>query len=450
MRRKFFIIGTGAAIAASPARPIAAGSAIYADANNGQLGAELSAAEFAGVQHALLPDALKGTALEVQNAAPSAATRVVLANLPTVSTQGVPGKVGAPGSCEAQSFGYCLGAYTAARNPNGSRKWSAGDGGNQPSAAWLYQWVHQVNGHGAKTCPSGSGATPYARKLVTTGAPSTAKYPYNPHNGVTVDAVCSYIESLDVNDAGPDASRLLVGSYKAFSGLVDNRSQYLDTFKALIRQGHAIAFSGRVAKVYCIENPPLVKGAFTAPQGFIPKSGHGQVIVGYDDSKGPHGAFLVQNSFGPGWNPGPRDDPGHNGRIWWGYGAWFKSQGYALVMYPNLDETPGGYKLGKMGSGPELYVRSAKQYSESGNHYAVLVLQATDAITLSKVEVLGSGGKSAADTLPTAANLAETMRFGYAYVKRATAFAPGQYEATISATNQTGQSVTYKGPIKIA
>jgi hypothetical protein len=448
MYRKIFILGTGAALASWSARSLAAGVTKYADQNNGQFGADLSGADLTGVRSALLPSALVGTLMSVQNAASSSSSRVVLDNLPTVSTQGVPGKVGAPGSCEAQSFGYCLGAYTAARNPNGSRKWSADDPANQPSAAWLYQWAHQQTG---KTCPSGSAAIQYAKKLVSTGSPSVADYPYNPHDATTVPGVCSYIESLNVTAAGSDASHLLVGSYKVFKKLRNAEKTHLDAFKALIQNGQAIGFSGLVAKEYTIESPPLVNGAFTAPQGFISGSGHGQVIVGYDDSKGPRGAFLVQNSFGPGWNPGPSDDPGHNGRIWWGYGAWFKSQNYAIVMYPNLDEAPIGTKLPSTGgSGAvDMFVRSAKRYSEGKNHYAVLVLHAADAITLSKVEIAGKKGKIARETLPTAQAVAETMRFGYTYVQRATEFLPGQYEATISATTQGGQSVTYHGPIEI-
>ena len=73
---------------------------------------------------------------------------------------------------------------------------------------------------------------------------------------------------------------------------------------------------------------------FTAPDGYNPKTGHGQVIFGFDDSKGPNGAFLVQNSFGPGWNSGPASDPGRNGRIWWDYDAFFAGQNYAAIALP--------------------------------------------------------------------------------------------------------------------
>jgi hypothetical protein len=447
MRRKHFLLATGAALAASSVPSIAAGVTKFADLKNGQFGAELNATDISGVQRVLHPEVFKGTVLEVLNAAPSTASAVVLPNLPTVATQGVPGSVGDPGSCEAQSFGYCLGAYTAARHPNGSRKWSAADPENQPSAAWLYQWAHEQNG---KSCPTGSGTTPYARKLVSTGSPSAQEYPYNPHDSTTVQGVCSYIKTLDVSNAGPGASRLLVGSYKGFTNVTNGKSRYLDTFKALIRNGHAIAFSGLVAKAYCIESPALQNGAFTAPQGFIKKSGHGQVIVGFDDTKGPNGAFLVQNSFGTTWNPGPANDPGHNGRIWWGYDAFFQSQGYALVMYPNLAVAPSGNKLAATGSGaPDLYVPSVRRHTQDGRHYVTVILHATDAITLTKIDVVGRHGKHAVDTFPTSKALGEMLRFGYASVDRAIPFARGKYTIHVSATTQSGQNVSYSGPIDV-
>ena len=444
MQRRLFILGTGAAaLAASPERALAAKINIYADLKSGQFGADLSGIDFKGVQNALHPDSLQGTSLAVTNAAPAGSGAVILSNLPTVSTQGVPGSVGDPGSCEAQSFGYCLGAYTAARNPNGSRKWSAADAHNQPSVAWLYHWQHVERG--SKACPSGSGSVPYAQKLVATGAPSNAKYPYNPNNSPRVGVICSYIDGIDVSDPGPDAARLVVGSYKGYTNIQNNESKYLETFRALIRNGHAIAFTGLVPKQYCVESPPLNRGAFIAPQGFIPKSGHGQTIVGYDDSKGPQGAFLVQNSFGPGWNPGPARDPGHNGRIWFGYGAWFKSQQFALIMFPNLNQAPSGTMLTSNVSGaPRLYLREGKRYTQGGNAYLNLILHATDALTLNQITVTGPKGLAATQTLN------EVIRFGYAYVERKPAFQPGKYSAKLTGKTKAGQPVTYTGHLEVS
>jgi hypothetical protein len=445
MHRRSFLIGAAALAAVSqPAAAAKVRASLFVDPSNGQWGAAISSRDFSGVLEGLSPSALAGTALEVADPAAASAHAVILKNLPSISTQGVPGSVGAPGSCEAQSFGYCLGAYTAARNPNGSVKWPASDAANQPSAAWLYQWEHRVVEHDSRVCPAGSGAKQYADKLVMDGAPSTAAIPYNPNDATTVAAECTYIKGLNVTTSPPGSSRLLIGSYKVYSNV---QASDLAHFKELIRHGHAIAFSGLVAKGYGVQSPPLVNGAFTAPQGFKTPSGHGQVIVGYDDSKGPHGAFLVQNSFGPGWNPGPTSDHGRNGRIWWDYNAFFGSQKYALIMFPNAPMTGSGTGLHASAAGPRFAVASATVYTDAkGKHHMVFVTQASAAVTITELHVAPHAGRQAT------VKLNETMRLGYQYVTRRgkKAFPPGPCKVTYTVKTQAGATVTYSGTVQVA
>ena len=45
------------------------------------------------------------------------------------------------GSCEAQSFGYGLGSYTAARRADGSIRWVAELPENSVSPAYLFAWA---------------------------------------------------------------------------------------------------------------------------------------------------------------------------------------------------------------------------------------------------------------------------------------------------------------------
>jgi hypothetical protein len=445
MHRRSFLAAAAGALAAG-AHPAAAArmrASLFVDSANGKWGAELSARDFSGVLQGLSPSALEGTVLQVNNPAPSTSRAVILTNLPSIATQGVPGSVGSPGSCEAQSFGYCLGAYTAARNPNGSVKWPAGDAANQPSAAWLYQWEHQVLEHDARTCPQGSGAKPYADKLVSDGAPSTAAFPYDPHAAANVAAECTYIKGLDVTTVPAGSSRLLVGSYKVYTNV---SAADLPHFKELIRHGHAIAFSGLVAKGYGVQSPPLVNGAFTAPQGFKNPSGHGQVIVGYDDSKGPHGAFLVQNSFGPSWNPGSASDPGRNGRIWWDYNAFFGSQKYALIMFPNAPMTNAGTALHASGPGPRFVVANATVHTDAkGRHHLLFVTQASEAVTISELHVTPHAGRQAN------VKLNETMRLGYQYVTRrgSKAFPPGPCKVAYTVKTRAGATVSYTGTVQV-
>jgi hypothetical protein len=450
-RRSFLAAAAGAlvatqrpAIAAEPKAKLTAKASVFVDPSNGQLGAAISVRDSSGVLEALSPTALAGTQLEVKNAAPSSSRAVVLSNLPTVSTQGVPGSIGNPGSCEAQSFGYCLGAYTAARNPDGSIKWSAAEAANQPSAAWLYQWEHAVVENDARVCPNGSGAKPYADKLVATGAPSTAAFPYNPNDATTAGKICKYIKGLSVTTAPPGSSRFLVGSYKVYGNVLHRKAAYLSQFKELIRHGHAIAFSGLVPKQYCIEKPPLTNDAFTAPAGFIPKSGHGQVIVGFNDAKGPNGAFLVQNSFGPGWNPGVASDRGHNGRIWYDYDAWFAGQGYALIMFSNGPIAAGGTPLHTAGSGPRFVVASATPHADAnGKHHLVLVTQASEAVTITGLTVTPRTGRR------VTMKLNEAMRLGYQYVTRPRAFPPGPCKVAYTVKTRAGDTLAYTGSVNV-
>ncbi len=452
MRRRSFVTGAGAVLLTAPtalaAKPVyrAPGVTVFADSSAGDWGVRITAHEFEGIQEALSPALLRGTVLEVANPQPDSSHAVTLTNLPAIPQQGVPGSVGSPGSCEAQSFGYCLGAYTAARNPDGSVKWNAADASNAPSAAWLYQWEHAIVENDKRVCPGGSGATPYANRLVRDGAPSTAQVPYNPHDATTPKTVCSYISALDVHRSWPGQSRFLIGSYKGYTGLKHGKAKYLALFKELVRHGHAIAFTGLVARKYGVESPQLTRGAFTAPAGFIPKSGHGQVIVGYDDSVGPHGAFLVQNSFGTGWNPGPASSPGHNGRIYWGYNAFFASQSYAVVMFPNTDQPVRGTLLSaSVSPAPAFAVESAHQGTDAHRRRLVLVTHASDAVTVKHLTVTAPNGATDAQ------NLNEMLRVGYQYVERASdaPFVSGAYKVAYTVSDRTGREIVYRGTVRV-
>lgn len=450
MFRRSFLAAGACALTALAQGPALARRPRFADPDAGNWGEALGARDASGVLPALSPRALYGTAVAANAVAPENAGRVILTNLPTVSAQGVPGHVGSPGSCEAESFGYCLGAYTAARNPDGSVKWSAADAANQPSAAWLYQWEHAVTEHDARVCPQGSGAKPYLDKLVADGAPSTAQVPYNPHDAATVPDECGYIKGLDVTKTWPGASRLMIGSYKVYANIANAKATYLSAFKDLIRHGHAIAFTGKVANGYGMESPPLTNGAFTAPNGFKQKSGHGQVIVGFDDAKGPHGAFLVQNSFGAGWNPGPASDPGRNGRIWWDYDAFFKTQHYAAIAYPAAaggiappSKTATTLQPSDPGA-PHFTVTGATVHTEGAAHHLVLVTHASDAVTITGLHVRGPSGPV------TGRSLNESMRLGYQYLTRHGApFAPGVYRVRYTARTKAGKPVVYRGTVRV-
>ncbi|MBV8299685.1 MAG: hypothetical protein JO083_09115 [Candidatus Eremiobacteraeota bacterium] len=449
MNRGSFLIAASGALAASSSAAALARGPRFTDPELGRWGAEIGTRDVSGVLPPLSPRALAGTVLATTLGVAPDAAAVILTNLPSISTQGIAGHVGSPGSCEAQSFGYCLGAYTAARNVDGSVKWSAADPANQPSAAWLYQWEHHLTERDARVCPKGSGAKPYLDRLVADGAPSTAQVPYDPGDYASVRAECRYINGLDVARIWPGEARMMIGSYKVFPKILNQKSTYLPQFKDLLRCGHAIAFTGLVAKQYAVPAPPLTSGVFVAPSGFNKPSGHGQVIVGFDDAQGPGGAFLVQNSFGTEWNAGPASDPGRNGRIWWDYDAFFASQNYAAIAFPapppSLRFPPHATPLQSDDSGaPQFTITDAVRHGAGGAQHLIFVTHASDALTITALRVRGPAGRI------FSAKLNESMRLGYQYVRRSDQpFAPGAYGVTYTARTRSGRTVTYRGSVRV-
>jgi hypothetical protein len=209
--------------------------------DDGKYGSVLNEDEFKIQPVALPVEALTETLQPIQLPA-----SVTLTNTPSVSMQGTPSALGSPGTCEAQSFAYGLGSYTAARNPDGSVKWGADLPSNQVSAAFQYQ-LNQQNGF-AGPCPKGGLATTYLSRLAGFGSPSTSDVPYQPS--------CTYIDAIDVDTPYPDAPRLRIGSFAVF--LLN--AQSLPRIKAYLASGQAVAFSGPVYKGYSA--PLLETGVF--------------------------------------------------------------------------------------------------------------------------------------------------------------------------------------------
>ncbi len=109
--------------------------------------------------------------------------------------------------------------------------------------------------------------------MLAKGAPSTAREPYNPNQATALKPLCEYFEGLDLTATYPGSERFMIGSFK-YIKLTPTASDYLETFKELLRNRHAIAFTGLVPKGYGVRRPALVNNAHTAPQGFIKGSGH--------------------------------------------------------------------------------------------------------------------------------------------------------------------------------
>jgi hypothetical protein len=127
--------------------------------------------------------------------------RVELTNLPPVGMQGTIPHLGSPGSCISWSFAYGLGSYTAARQADGTIRWSPTDPQNQVSSAFMYALIHAQEN---LQCPAGS-SEGYLTQLVLDGAPSMAQVPYAPD--------CCYINGIDVEQTFPMETRFRIGSF---------------------------------------------------------------------------------------------------------------------------------------------------------------------------------------------------------------------------------------------
>ena len=95
---------------------------------------------------------------------------------------------------------------------------------------------------------------------------------YNPNDLTTVSAECKYIKSLDLMKSWPGTSHLMIGSYKVYPKILNGKATYLPQFKDLIRHGHAIAFTGLVAKMHSVESPHADRFACSPrPTATIPR-----------------------------------------------------------------------------------------------------------------------------------------------------------------------------------
>ncbi len=407
-------------------------------------GSLVDRSEFQTVSFALPPEVMSGVASSpahpplLQTTPPM----TVLTNLPAVATQGAgltPNVIGDPGTCEAQSFGYGLGSYTAARNPNGTIKWNPSNPVYQASAAWLFA---EAVSHGQAQCPPGGLALEYLGRLVDVGCPSAAEVPYNPGGLTTPAQFCHYFSSIDLTQTFPDQTNFLLGSYRTLlsTGNTFSRS-LLPVLRRFVASGYAIAFSGLVAPYYGLLQPPLANDVFyllgTA------SGGHGQLIVGYDDGRGDPsdpGAFLVQNSFSPLWNPGDANDPGRNGRVWYSYSAWFATQSLVAIAYPVPPAPPAGSPLSPYpANAPAGTLSGAYNWYDpvGGANYLVLQLWFARALYNPLLTIVDAAGNTYTEFDSS------TFRNGYLYVAAGRPFPTGTYTATIAATTGNNLAVNY-------
>lgn len=414
------------------------------DDGSGPFGSVLDYDEFNSAVQALPPAAFLTP--RIQPPLPSSS---YLSNLPAVSQQGTAAMPGSPGSCEAQSFGYGLGSYTAARMPNGSHKWIAALAENSVSPAYLFAWGLFRN---YAQCPAGGVALVYLNQLVGFGAPTRARIPYQPD--------CSYFSMIPQqrgfpNDY-PDMKRFRIGSYGTFN--IHDNPLAVQTIKQYIANGQAVAFSGYVLCGYGL-NLPMQDGVIYETSYVIGQdgkpAGHGQLIVGYDDNVGTpgnQGALLIQNSFGTGWpaSAGASSSIAPPGMAYWSYNSFEQTQKLAAVAYPRDPGPPAGVRLSGSQRAPLASITSAFQWAPDGQPpatYLVLTHFFHEPILVSRISLREPGGQAITAT----GSYGQNVSTGYTYLRRTdgNAFIAGTWTVSLQGTDVSGNPVSYTGSIQL-
>jgi hypothetical protein len=415
------------------------------DDGSGPYGSLVDHQEFDQAVQALPP-----AAFLMPRVQPPLRSHAYLYNLPAVSEQGTPASPGSPGSCEAQSFGYGLGSYTAARRADGSLKWSAGRAEKSVSPAYLFAWGMFS---GFAHCPKGGKALPYLEHLVGFGAPTRAHVPYHPD--------CSYFSAIQQQPNFPNdypaMKRFRIGSYATFS-IHNDPQTAVQRIKEYISNGQAVAFSGRVLCGYGKDLPMqhgvIYETSYTIGADGKP-AGHGQLVVGYDEDVGiPNnpGALLVQNSFGTAWpaSAGATRSLAPPGMAYWSYNSFKRTQHLAAVAYPRALRRPTGVRLSGSPAAPAGWITQAFQWAPddlSPPAHLILMHFFQEPIHLSHISLTEPGGQAITAT----GDYGQNISTGYTYLKRTdgNAFLSGAWTVSLQGNDMNGNSVNYTGSIMV-
>lgn len=422
---------------------------IPADDSQGQYGAVLTdegvqAPNF-GYPQALPARATPGNVF-FGHSQPQLPSKVQVSGTPPIGMQGTLRTLGSPGSCISWSYAYGLGGFTASRNPDGTQKWDLADEDNQISTAQMYRRVHHLMG---EDCPKGS-TDYYLPLLVMTGSANVAEVPYF--------ADCCYLDALDPEQAFPDAGRLRLGSYGTVAFPAGKhkpaRDYVLQQLKEYLASGHVVAFAGPVYEHF--DSLPIEAGVFYS-DATVPNSGHGMLLVGYDDEVGlgtpdkPKGAFLVQNSFGTVW-PALKQARGTvnlapPGMFYVSYDTFFDVQLGGAVATPVDAATPGTPALARTGTGPAAHVMQAWQYTEPGQAWLAVKLWFGGPVTVDSVTMREPSGARAATQHPNA-----PYQNGVVFLRRADgkSFGTGTWHLSVTGRDGTGDSATWTGEFTLA
>ncbi|GMU58010.1 MAG: hypothetical protein AMXMBFR33_71560 [Candidatus Xenobia bacterium] len=383
---------------------------------------------------ALDPDLLQGRQGRVLALPPAAQVSLV----PPVQDQGqVP-------SCMAFSFGYAAGTQAAARSSlNPVNPASSSD---QASPAWLYKSALTIEKDSGCT---GTYATSYFSTLMGQGAPALAAVPY-PDPSQAESVVCRALEAINLST--PVTPVVFIGGYQQLKGTSDQ--QLRAQIKAQLASGASVAFTTLLVDgFYDFAGSGVFSGS-NGPNRILPNTGHGMVIIGYDDTmtftypvtgKQGTGAFLIQNSWGTGW--------GNQGQAWIAYDTWYNGVnaygGECFVMSPVSSEpvqSTGSVLTASSSAAPAGQISRAFQVSEDEDTTHLVLFPSFGApLQLDSLELTSPGGVTVRQSFQDL-----LVRSGYLYFRRdeVAQFVAGVYQVTLRGRNGA-EPVSYQGTILI-
>lgn len=234
------------------------------------------------------------TRLTVSPTLPSSFT-VDISYLPPVGNQG------ACPSCVAWGTVYGMTTFMAAAQGGYSPTTTA----QQASPAFIYIKVMQLKKETANQC-EGSNLSEYIKLLgQDDGTPSMATAPYTAPSGTTE---CNYLWQEYQNGNPTIDTAFDVSSTTSISTLDITQVQQA------LSSGYPVAYGTKLYTdfgAYRGSPTPYVGNGVIRNNSNGKPVGHCMLIIGYDNSVGTSGAFLIQNSWGTNW--------GAKGWVWMAY-----------------------------------------------------------------------------------------------------------------------------------
>jgi len=233
------------------------------------------------------------------------------------------GDQGPYGTCVAWAIGYNLKSFLEARD----RNWAPDTTDTQFSPKFLY-WMIDEN---LKVGCDGTQFEFGMDVMLNYGIATLETVPYE-DLGPSCDIEISKIPASWLSEA----RQFMIQDYRR----IDNIT--IDTIKAYLSQDRPVVFGAELGPAFMRWNSDAVLVQDTKGINGM-HARHAMIVAGYDDNKGPNGAFLVVNSWGESW--------GNNGTIWIDYNHFLD---FTLMAFVATNSRSQDYDPEKPVNPPEL------------------------------------------------------------------------------------------------